>query len=78
MAHHHQTPLTYPMTIGIIPTIAPFLLPKVLPILSKQHPDFQINIVEKQTERLIEQVRHGHIDTAIVALPYAIEGLHIF
>lgn len=78
LAHHHQTPLTYPMTIGIIPTIAPFLLPKVLPILGQQHPDFQINIVEKQTERLIEQVRHGHIDTAIVALPYAIEGLHIF
>lgn len=30
-AHNHQTPLAYPMTIGIIPTVAPYLLPKVLP-----------------------------------------------
>lgn len=78
LAHNHQTPLTYPMTIGIIPTIAPYLLPKVLPSLQKQFPNFSINVVEKQTERLIEQVRYGHIDTAIIALPYAIEGLHTF
>lgn len=78
LAQGHQTPLAYPMTIGIIPTIAPFLLPKVLPTLSKQYPDFQLNIVEKQTERLIEQVRYGHIDTAIIALPYPIDGLHTF
>lgn len=78
LAQGHQTPLTYPLTIGIIPTIAPFLLPKVLPELNKSHPDFQLHIVEKQTERLIEQVRYGHIDTAIIALPYPIEGLHTF
>lgn len=66
------------MSIGIIPTIAPFLLPKVLPSLSQKYPDFQLNIIEKQTERLIEQVRYGHIDTAIIALPYPIEGLHTF
>lgn len=78
LAHHHQTPLTYPMSIGIIPTIAPFLLPKVLPILNETYPNFKINIIEKQTERLIEQVRHGLMDTAIIALPYAVEGLHIF
>lgn len=78
LAQGHQTPLTYPMSIGIIPTIAPFLLPKVLPSLSQKYPDFQLNIIEKQTERLIEQVRYGHIDTAIIALPYPIEGLHTF
>ncbi len=77
-AHSHQTPLAYPMTVGIIPTIAPYLLPKVLPALQEQYPDFRIKVVEKQTERLLEQVRFGHIDTAIIALPYTLEGLHSF
>lgn len=77
-AHSHQTPLAYPMDIGIIPTIAPYLLPKVLPTLKNKHPEFKINVVEQQTERLLEQVRFGHIDTAIIALPYDVEGLHTF
>lgn len=74
----HQTPLAYPMTVGIIPTIAPFLLPKVLPTLRRQFPNFQLNVVEEQTERLIEKVRYGMIDTAIIALPYATDGLLTF
>lgn len=78
LAQGHQRPLAYPMTIGIIPTIAPFFLPKVLPYLSEKHPEFSLNIVEQQTERLIEQVRYGHIDTAIIALPYPVDGLHTF
>lgn len=77
-AHSHQVPLAYPMTIGIIPTVAPYLLPKVLPTLKQQYPNFELSVVEKQTERLIDQVRYGHIDTAIIALPYTIEGLHSF
>lgn len=74
----HQTPLAYPMTVGMIPTIAPYLLPKVLPDLKAQYPNFRMTVVEQQTERLIEQVRYGHIDTAIIALPYAVDGLHTF
>ena len=77
-AHSHQIPLSFPMTIGIIPTVAPYLLPKVLPSLKAQHPDFELTVVEQQTERLIDQVRYGHIDTAIIALPYPLEGLHAF
>ncbi|MGP1572104.1 MAG: hydrogen peroxide-inducible genes activator [Moraxella sp.] len=78
MAHSHQIPLAYPMTIGIIPTIAPYLLPKVLPALTDKYPTFEITVVEKQTERLLDLVRYGHIDTAIIALPYVVEGLHVF
>lgn len=74
----HQTPLAYPMTIGIIPTIAPFLLPQVLPVLHQKFPNFRLSIVEEQTERLLEKVRYGMIDTAIIALPYATDGLLTF
>lgn len=78
LAHNHQKPLAYPMTIGIIPTVAPFLLPKVLPTLGQSYPNFHIQVVENKTERLLEKVRYGHIDTAIIALPYVVEGLHTF
>ena len=77
-AQTHQTPLAYPMTIGIIPTIAPFLLPKVLPDLRAQFPDFKLTVMEEQTERLLDKVRYGVIDTAIIALPYATDGLLTF
>lgn len=77
-AQSHQTPLAYPMSIGIIPTIAPFLLPKVLPSLLEHFPQFGLTVVEDQTERLIDKVRYGTIDTAIIALPYATEGLLTF
>lgn len=77
-AQSHQTPLAYPMTVGMIPTIAPYLLPKVLPNLKAQYPNFRLTVVEQQTERLLDQVRYGHIDTAIIALPYAVDGLHTF
>lgn len=77
-AHSHQTPLAYPLTVGMIPTIAPYLLPKVLPALKQPFPDFKMTVVERQTERLLEQVRYGNIDTAIIALPYDVDGLHTF
>lgn len=74
----HQTPLAYPMTIGMIPTIAPFLLPKVLPMLRQTYPNFKLTVVEEQTERLLEKVRYGTLDTAVIAQPYDTEGLHTF
>ena len=46
-AHSHQTPLAYPMTVGIIPTIAPYLLPKVLPALRQHYPDFRMTVIEQ-------------------------------
>ena len=55
-AQTHQTPLAYPMTIGIIPTIAPFLLPKVLPLLRQQFPQFQLNEKNKPSDCLKKSV----------------------
>jgi len=67
-----------PMTIGVIPTIGPYLLPKVLPEVRKQYPEFKLKIVEEQSHNLVEMVRNGEIDAAILALPYAIDGLMSF
>lgn len=78
LARSHNEPLSYPMTMGIIPTIGPYLLPKVLPNLRKNFPDFQLRIVEEQSHVLVDKVRNGEIDTAILALPFSHEGLLAF
>ena len=73
-----NSPLSYPMTLGVIPTIGPYLLPKVLPEVRRQYPDFELTLVEEQSQVLVEKVRSGEIDTAILALPYDTQGLHAF
>lgn len=78
LARSQQAPLSYPMTLGVIPTIGPYLLPKVLPAVRKKYPDFELTIIEEQSHVLTEKVRSGEIDTAILALPYDLEGLHAF
>lgn len=70
-----KQPLSFPISIGIIPTIAPFLLPRMLPAISQQFPNAKLEVVEQQSHVLVEMVRTGEIDTAILALPYPCQGL---
>lgn len=78
LAGSQKTPLSFPITVGVIPTIAPYLLPKIFPVLNKEFPQAQINVVEDQSAVLIDMVRSGQIDTAILALPYPCKGLLTF
>jgi LysR family transcriptional regulator, hydrogen peroxide-inducible genes activator len=78
IAHQHQSPLSYPLSVGVIPTIGPYLLPKVLPAVREQYPDFRLAIQEEQSAMLVDKVRNGDLDTAVLALPYPTEGLHCF
>lgn len=70
-----KAPFSTPFTVGVIPTVGPFLLPKVLPRVRKQFSQLKLNIVEEQSHVLIDKVKSGEIDTAIIALPYPIDGL---
>ena len=78
LAEMQKSVLSYPMSVGIIPTICPFILPMVLPPLRAQYPSFQMQVVEEQSHVLIDKVRSGEIDTAILALPYPTDGLLAF
>ncbi len=78
MARRDRAPLSYPMSLGVIPTIGPYLLPKVLPEVRSRFPDFELTIVEEQSHVLTAKVRSGELDTAVLALPYDVEGLHVF
>ena len=57
------------LRIGMIPTIAPYLLPKVIENLARMHPEIDIHIRETLTPKLIREVVEGRLDTSIVALP---------
>ena len=75
LAEVQKKPLSFPISIGLIPTIAPFFLPKILPELRKEYPHAEIKVVEEQSHVLVDQVRTGEIDTAVIALPFPCEGL---
>ncbi len=78
LSEQEKNPLTLPLSMGVIPTIGPYLLPKVLPKVRTRYPDFELRIVEEQSHRLVEMVRDGELDCAVLALPYATEGLLTF
>lgn len=64
-----------PLRIGIIPTIAPYILPSVLPQLRTEMPRHAVHVVEDQTARLLDSLRVGVLDVAIVALPTEANGM---
>ena len=57
------------LRVGMIPTIAPYLLPKVIENLARLHPELDIHVRETLTHKLVKEVAEGRLDTAIVALP---------
>jgi LysR family transcriptional regulator, hydrogen peroxide-inducible genes activator len=57
------------LRLGVIPTIAPYLLPTLLPLLSRQAPGVDLHLRETLTPRLLQELADGRIDAAIVALP---------
>lgn len=69
LARAAQSKLVGKLRIGVIPTIAPYLLPQVISILSAQNAELDIHVRETMTHTLIEELSGGRIDTAIVALP---------
>lgn len=67
--------LTGGMRLGIIPTVAPYVLPAVLPAVRVEYPDLVPRIVEDHTARLLDGLRSGALDVAVLALPLADPGL---
>jgi LysR family transcriptional regulator, hydrogen peroxide-inducible genes activator len=62
-------PLQGSMRLGMIPTVAPYVLPTVLAGLAKQLPALSLRVIEDQTERLLTALREGALDAALIALP---------
>ena len=78
LAQHNITGLCSSLSIGIIPTISPYFLPLVLPKLQKKFSDLSLKIEEGQSQILINRVKEGDLDMAILALPYDVQDLLSF
>lgn len=68
-------PLEGRLRLGVIPTVAPFLLPAVLPVLRARFPKLRLFLREDMTARLIADLRTGLLDVVLIALPYDASGL---
>src|SRR5262249_17312080 len=68
-ARHSSGPLTGQLRLGVIPTVAPYLLPQVLPALQRRYPELRVELRETQTRVLMEELARGALDAVLLALP---------
>ena len=68
-------PLAGRFRLGVIPTVAPYLLPRALPLLRERFPKLKLFLREDLTQRLIGALKTGALDAALIALPYDMAGL---
>lgn len=74
IAGQKRQPLTGDLRLGVIPTIAPFLLPRVLPRLRRTWPDLKLYLTEDRTQRIHEKLLDGDLDILLLALPYELRS----
>ena len=77
IARHAQDPRAGSLRLGAFPTLAPYLLPHVVPHLRQQLPDLELLLVEEKTPVLVDQVRSGVLDAAVLALPVDDDSLEV-
>jgi LysR family hydrogen peroxide-inducible transcriptional activator len=80
-AHHRGKVLCGPLRLGVIPSVAPYLLPRVLPLLQDRYPELRLELHETQTRALLRELESGSLDVVLVALPLVnadIETLPLF
>lgn len=70
MAQAAGKPLAGELRMSVIPTIAPFLLPQLLPKVRKEKPELKLYLREETSHAAIESLRHGHVDCVLLALPF--------
>jgi LysR family hydrogen peroxide-inducible transcriptional activator len=72
LATAQREPLSGRLHLGVIPTIGPFLLPRLWPELRARYPRLTVYLTEDLTARLIDDIRASRLDAALIALPYAV------
>ncbi len=70
-------PLSGQLRMSVIPTIAPFMIPRILPRLRKERPDLKMMLREETSQDAIESLQHGRVDCVLLALPFDIGDVEI-
>ncbi|HYD70533.1 hydrogen peroxide-inducible genes activator [Azospirillum sp.] len=81
IARSAEDPMSGPLHLGVIPTIGPFMIPRVMPGLRAAFPQLKLYLREDQTARLLDRLDTGELDAALLALPYPsgdVESVDIF
>ena len=68
-ARHSGRLLTGRLRLGVIPTLAPYVLPQILPALQQRYPDLRVELRETQTRILLDELARGALDVVMLALP---------
>lgn len=68
-ARHRGQVLSGPLRLGVIPTVAPYLLPRLLPVLQQRYPNLRLELRETQTGVLLEELERGSLDLVMAAVP---------
>jgi LysR family hydrogen peroxide-inducible transcriptional activator len=80
-AHHRNSTLSGPLHLGVIPSVAPYLLPPLLPVLRDRYPDLELHLRETRTDQLLAELGDGKLDVLVLALPvegHDVETLALF
>jgi LysR family hydrogen peroxide-inducible transcriptional activator len=75
LARSHHDPLSGRLRLALLPTIGPYLLPQVAPVIRKALPRLKLHLYEYQTAPLLAKLHAGELDVGILALPVELEGL---
>jgi LysR family transcriptional regulator, hydrogen peroxide-inducible genes activator len=76
-ARRTRDPEAGTVRLGLFPTLAPYLLPHVVPLLRERFPRLELLLTEDKTEAILAMLRDGRLDAGVLALPLADEQLHI-
>ena len=68
-------PLSGTLRMSVIPTIAPFMLPRILPRLKRERPELKLMLREETSHDAVESLQHGRVDCVLLALPFATAGI---
>ena len=69
VARRQGDTLAGPLHIGVIPSVAPYLLPALLPLIRSRYPDLDLSLRETQTQHLVDELLDGSLDLLLLALP---------
>jgi LysR family transcriptional regulator, hydrogen peroxide-inducible genes activator len=76
-AQHRAKVLSGTLRLGLIPTLAPYILPRLLPQLERDYPDLRLDLVEAQTKALLADLERGTLEVLLLALPLKVAEFEV-
>ena len=76
-ARRSKDPKTGTIKLGIFPTLAPYLLPHVIPVIRQRYPDLRMQLSEEKTEIILNMLDQGRLDAGLLALPLEDSGMEV-